>query len=187
MKKIQKYLFLLVSLLTTTAWADNYQIIELKTGGLGAGTLTADYAVLTDIAYNTTVTLTATPGDGCFLDKIEIEYVMNLDGAESRGNRSPSIFTPSIFTVGQTINRNSNYKDQRYGGAYSFNMPAYNVIITAYFVTSIPLSNFRYRLRNYRYDIRRSIYKWRLYYPECRNLSSDYSRHWHLFRYSNQR
>lgn len=141
MKKIQKYLFLLVSLLTTTAWAGNYQIIELKTGGLGLGTLTANYDVLTDIAYDATVTLTATPGDGCFLDKIEIEYVMNLDGAESRVNRSPSIFTPSIFTVGQTINRNSNYKDQRYGGAYSFNMPAYNVIITAYFVTSIPLSN----------------------------------------------
>ncbi len=136
MKKIQKYLFLLVCLLTTTAWADNYQIIKLKTGGLGSGTLTADHAVLTDIAYNTTVTLTATPGDGCFLDKIEIEYVMDLDGAESRVNRAPS-----IFTVGQTINRNSNYKDQRYGGAYSFNMPAYNVIITAYFVTSIPLSN----------------------------------------------
>ena len=140
MKKIQKYLFLLVSLLTTTAWADNYQIIELKTGGLGSGTLTANYDVLTDIAYDATVTLTATPGDGCFLDKIEIEYVMNLDGAESRVNRAPSI-APSIFTVGQTINRNSNYKDQRYGGAYSFKMPAYNVIITAYFVTSIPLSN----------------------------------------------
>ena len=134
MKKIQKYLFLLVSLLTTTAWADNYQIVELKTGGLGLGTLTAN--VLTDIAYDATVTLTATPGDGCFLDKIEIEYVMDLGGAESRENRAPS-----IFTVGQTINRNSNYKDQRYGGAYSFKMPAYNVIIIAYFVTSLPLDN----------------------------------------------
>ena len=103
MKKIQRYLFLLVSLLTTTAWADNYQIIELKTAGLGSGTLTADYAVETDIAYDATVTLTATPGDGCFLDKIEIEYVMDLGGAESRENRAPS-----IFTVGQTINRNSN-------------------------------------------------------------------------------
>lgn len=136
MKKIQRYLFLLVSLLTTTAWADNYQIIELKTAGLGSGTLTADYAVETDIAYDATVTLTATPGDGCFLDKIEIEYVMDLGGAEGRENRAPS-----IFTVGQTINRNSNYKDDRYGGAYSFKMPAYNVIIIAYFVTSLPLDN----------------------------------------------
>ena len=147
MKKIQKYLFLLVSLLTTTAWADNYKIVDLvKEGGVGTGaTFTATYnsspVVLnsTDIPDNGIVTLNISlNGDGYYLKKIEYEEVMDLGGAESRWNRAPDF--PGFATRG-TIAINTDHAHS-YGGNYSFTMPASDVVIYATFAARTDISSF---------------------------------------------
>ena len=136
MNTIKKIFFaIFCSMISITAWADSYKIESLNT--VGTGTLVSSPAQNTDILYGNTVTLTVAPGDGFFLDKIDLEYVMDLGAAESRKTRGNG---PDILTTGKTIARNESYKAARYGGTYTFDMPAYNVVITAYFTNSIPLS-----------------------------------------------
>ena len=145
MNKIQRIVFTMACLLTFTggyAWKIA-GLVKEGDGGAGA-TFTATYnssAVevnVTNIDANGIVTLNISlNGDGCYLKKLEYEYVMDLGGAESRWNRAPG---PGFATRG-TIAINTDHAHS-YAGDYIFTMPASDVVIYATFAARTDISGF---------------------------------------------
>ena len=139
MNKIQKLFITIVSLLATTnVLATDYHItIVNSVPANGRLSLSENSDVTSGThASNTTVTIYAKPAESYYLEEIVIEYVMDIDGAESRGDRAdPTIGIGQKIVLNKTSKPTQfdNNKANRYGGAYTFTMPSSHVEITATF------------------------------------------------------
>lgn len=146
MNTIFRFIFTIACLLTTLV-ANAYKIIGYRTLGTGSGTITATYnsspvvtfeqgGDITDIPSNSNVTLTITPNEGYYLEKLEYEYVMDLGIAQTRRRTEISIRTMEEIAI------HSDYAIAHYGGNYSFAMPASDIIIYATFQPCTSISDF---------------------------------------------
>jgi len=141
MNKIQRVLLTTISLLVTMGvLADSYSItIDNAAPASGTISLTSEGTTTSGTsASGATVTLYASPTGSYYLEKIVVEYVMNLDDAESReiSNRAQieiDLGQKIIISKETEPQQFDNYKANRYGGAYTFQMPTSNVFITATF------------------------------------------------------
>lgn len=146
MNTIFRFIFTIACLLTTLV-ANAYKIIGYRTLGTGSGTITATYnsspvvtfeqgGDITDIPSNSNVTLTITPNEGYYLEKLEYEYVMDLGIAQTRRRTEISIRTMEEIAI------HSDYAIAHYGGNYSFAMPASDIFIYATFQPCTSISDF---------------------------------------------
>ena len=146
MNTIFRFIFTIACLLTTLV-ANAYKIIGYRTLGTGSGTITATYnsspvvtfeqgGDITDIPSNSNVTLTITPTNDSYLEKIEYEYVIDLGESQARRRTELKIGTIKEITI------NSSYAIAHYGGAYSFAMPASDIVIYATFQPCTNISDF---------------------------------------------
>ena len=106
MNTIFRFIFTIACLLTTLV-ANAYKIIGYRTLGTGSGTITATYnsssvvtfeqgGEITDIPSNSNVTLTITPTNDSYLEKIEYEYVIDLGESQARRRTELKIGTTSM-------------------------------------------------------------------------------------------
>ena len=146
MNTIFRFIFTIACLLTTLV-ANAYKIIGYRTLGTGSGTITATYnsspvvtfeqgGDITDIPSNSNVTLTITPTNDSYLEKIEYEYVIDLGESQARRRTELKIGTIKEITI------NSSYAIAHYGGNYSFAMPASDIVIYATFQPCTSISDF---------------------------------------------
>ena len=139
MNKIQRVLLTTISLLVTMGvLADSYSItIDNAAPASGTISLTSEGTTTSGTsASGATVTLYASPTGSYYLEKIVVEYVMDLDDAESReiSNRAQLDLGQKIIISKETEPQQfATNKENRYGGAYTFRMPTSNVFITATF------------------------------------------------------
>ncbi len=141
MNKIQRVLLTTISLLVTMGvLADNYSItIDNAAPASGTISLTSEGTTTSGTsASGATVTLYASPTGSYYLEKIVVEYVMDLNYAESReiSNRAQieiDLGQKIIISKETEPQQFDNNKANRYGGTYTFQMPTSNVFITATF------------------------------------------------------
>lgn len=135
MKKIMRFLFLLIGLLMATV-VKAYKIEEINHshGSIteikyGTTDVTVGVVSGTDIPSGQTVTMTVTPDPGYYLSSLVYEEVTPLDIALAP-RRAPDIKPIHNITI---PTNNSTYIQAHYGGTYTFTMPENDVIITATF------------------------------------------------------
>ena len=141
MNKIQRVLLTTISLLVTMGvLADSYSItIDNAAPASGTISLTSEGTTTSGTsASGATVKLYASPTGSYYLEKIVVEYVMDLDDAESReiSNRAQieiDLGQKIIISKETEPQQFENNKANRYGGTYTFQMPTSNVFITATF------------------------------------------------------
>ena len=139
MNKIQRVFLTTISLLVTMGvLADSYSI-KIDNADTGKGTISLASGEVTTSgasASGATVTLYASPTGSYYLEEIVIEYVMDLGQAESPklSNRSQIYLGQKIIISKETAaSQFATNKANKYGGAYTFQMPTSNVFITATF------------------------------------------------------
>ena len=141
MNKIQRVFLTITSLLVTiVVLADSYSI-TIDNAAPAAGTISlASGGVTTSgsSASGATVTLYASPTGSYYLEEIVVEYVMDLGQAESPklSNRAPIYLylgQKIIINKETAASQFATNKANRYSGAYTFQMPTSNVVITATF------------------------------------------------------
>ena len=136
MKKIYKYIFLLIGLLISLkVSAYKIEVVNASGGSItgitydNSGT-PVDVAVnTTDIPSSKTITMTVTPDGGKFLSSLKYEEVTSLGNALAR-RRADRIQTIHNISINNTT---PSYIEAHYGGTYTFTMPENDVIITATF------------------------------------------------------
>lgn len=136
MKKIYKYIFLLIGLLISLkVSAYKIEVVNASGGSItgitydNSGT-PVDVAVnTTDIPSSKTITMTVTPDGGKFLSSLKYEEVTSLGNALAR-RRADRIQTIHNISIKNTT---PSYIEAHYGGTYTFTMPENDVIITATF------------------------------------------------------